>query len=362
MAEKKGAVMSQLSHADYAAVLEAVREIHAHGNLQTFPYRIMRVLAKLVAADSMAYEELNPALNQMIGFCIPDEARPMKLLKMFQEVYLPTHPTFQGYVRQKVIEPRSLADYLPRSQFVNSGLYKDYYKPAGVEDQLAVYLPAPDPILIAVAFNRTRWRFSEREKAMLDLVKPHLMQAYWNSKIVTDLANSKVAAGSMKAGNLGLLSVGEKCEIRWCTTFASIALAECFPDWKRNPAKLPEKLAAFVRAHRAALAGNPDELAHTLRVPGADGRNVAMQFIRGPATAEYLIAIKREYSEPAEVTVNLSPRQAQVLDRLLAGQSVKQIASALSLRLLTVQTYVRDLYRRMGVSGRGELMAKFVRR
>ena len=58
---------------------------------------------------------------------------------------------------------------------------------------------------------------------------------------------------------------------------------------------------------------------------------------------------------------DLTERERQTLDRLLAGCSEKEAADALGLSPNTVHVYVRALYRRYGVSSRGELMARLLR-
>ena len=64
---------------------------------------------------------------------------------------------------------------------------------------------------------------------------------------------------------------------------------------------------------------------------------------------------------PAAEHVNdLSSRQRQVLLRLLAGDGVKQIAHGLKLSAHTVNDHMKQIYRRFGVSGRSELVAKFL--
>lgn len=59
--------------------------------------------------------------------------------------------------------------------------------------------------------------------------------------------------------------------------------------------------------------------------------------------------------------VHLSPRMRQILERLLAGDSEKQIASKLNVSVHTVHTYVKRLHKALNVSSRGELLAKFVK-
>ena len=58
--------------------------------------------------------------------------------------------------------------------------------------------------------------------------------------------------------------------------------------------------------------------------------------------------------------VSLSPRVRQTLERLLAGDSEKEIAFRLGVSPHTVHVYVKTLYRRFDVCSRGELLARFV--
>jgi DNA-binding CsgD family transcriptional regulator len=58
----------------------------------------------------------------------------------------------------------------------------------------------------------------------------------------------------------------------------------------------------------------------------------------------------------------LSPRLRQTLECLLEGDSEKQVAARLGLSRHTVHQYVTDLYRRLGVSSRAELLALCLRR
>lgn len=68
--------------------------------------------------------------------------------------------------------------------------------------------------------------------------------------------------------------------------------------------------------------------------------------------------IGRQLASPSEPSFStLSPRLRQTLERLLAGDSEKQIAHRLGLSRPTVHEYVTALYRRFGVHSRGELLA-----
>lgn len=73
--------------------------------------------------------------------------------------------------------------------------------------------------------------------------------------------------------------------------------------------------------------------------------------------------VDREIFQPVHAAeADLTPRQIEVLRLLLAGESKKQIARALSRSEHTIHTYIRQIYQTLGASSRGELMARFVDR
>jgi DNA-binding CsgD family transcriptional regulator len=66
--------------------------------------------------------------------------------------------------------------------------------------------------------------------------------------------------------------------------------------------------------------------------------------------------------ERALMDAALTPRQIDVLQRLLTGDSKKQIARQLTLSQHTVHAHIRQIYKTLDVASRGELMSRFVDR
>ena len=58
---------------------------------------------------------------------------------------------------------------------------------------------------------------------------------------------------------------------------------------------------------------------------------------------------------------HLTPRMKQILSCLLNGDGEKQIAARLGISPHTVHTHVKQLHKTLGVTSRGELLARFVR-
>lgn len=103
-----------------------------------------------------------------------------------------------------------------------------------------------------------------------------------------------------------------------------------------------QKLGGLLRAGRTAPAASDAQRVDASR------REVAA----------FCKLIGRRFGKGSEP--KLSPRARQTLERLLAGDSEKQIAAKLQLSQNTVHVYVKSVYRSFGVSSRGELLARFV--
>ena len=131
---------------------------------------------------------------------------------------------------------------------------------------------------------------------------------------------------------------------------------------KRNSTRLGD-VAAMVHASRSAGSNSkPDDPSSAQ--PGdapEDAITRKRQLVAGLCRllGEQRVAGKPSRSRPA---APLAPRQRQTLELLLDGKSEKEIAHHLSISRHTVHVYVKMLYKRFGVSSRGELLARWVQR
>jgi DNA-binding CsgD family transcriptional regulator len=72
-----------------------------------------------------------------------------------------------------------ISDFYSARQWHASGMYTDYLGPAGIEHELMMCLPAgPGRSLRLLFFRGPGPDFSERDRALLALLRPHLQQAY----------------------------------------------------------------------------------------------------------------------------------------------------------------------------------------
>jgi DNA-binding CsgD family transcriptional regulator len=82
-----------------------------------------------------------------------------------------------------------ISDFYSARQWHSTGMYQDCFRPAGLEHEIMVCLPA-DPgwtrgrgrTLRLVFFRGPGREFSERDRALLSLLRPHLHQAYLDAE------------------------------------------------------------------------------------------------------------------------------------------------------------------------------------
>ena len=71
-----------------------------------------------------------------------------------------------------------ISDSVPIERFRRSALYNDYYRRIRIDQAMALPVYVRDGLLVSFVLNRTRRDFSDRERALLDLLRPHIARVY----------------------------------------------------------------------------------------------------------------------------------------------------------------------------------------
>jgi len=82
-----------------------------------------------------------------------------------------------------------IADFYSARQWHSTGMYTDFYRPQGIEHELQLCLPerpprttGPGRTVRMYFFRGPGPDFSERDRALLTLLRPHLHQAYLDAE------------------------------------------------------------------------------------------------------------------------------------------------------------------------------------
>ncbi len=88
------------------------------------------------------------------------------------------HPLVRYHAYQGGRSTQRISDSLSREQFRRSALYNDYYRRIRIDHAMALPIYVRDGVLVSFVLNRTRRDFTDRERILLDVLRPHLAQVY----------------------------------------------------------------------------------------------------------------------------------------------------------------------------------------
>jgi DNA-binding CsgD family transcriptional regulator len=141
-----------------------------------FPGRVINLVSSLVPADSCSYNHMAGQTAMAWRIEPADAVTFPDADQLFQQL-VPEHPLLRHFLATGDMAARRISDVASDRQFRALALYRDFYRPHGVDHQLVVSVPAPDGGMISVALNRQRRDFSDPQRELIDLLRPHLRQA-----------------------------------------------------------------------------------------------------------------------------------------------------------------------------------------
>src|ERR1700682_1235082 len=94
------------------------------------------------------------------------------------DLHFSRHPLvrYHGYDAGEHVQ--RISDSVPFERFRRTALYNDYYRRIRIDHAMALPLYVRDGMLVSFVLNRARHNFSDRERALLDLVRPNLARLY----------------------------------------------------------------------------------------------------------------------------------------------------------------------------------------
>ena len=346
-------MLAALRSGDLQGALALVAEAAEAASLQDFRACILARLPGLVPSDITSYNEIEPdgafvlAMEPMDAWT-PERERDF--LRLAHE-----HPLIAHFRATGDTRPTKISDVLSRRAFRRTELYRAVYGPMGVEYQMAVTLPAAAGAVVGIALNRDRPDFDERDRALLDVLRPHLGQLRDAAAArERDRAAAALLERAAEADGRAVIALRPDGAVE----FASEGAWELLGAGVAGvvPGRLPLPLAAWaVRRRRRPGADGP------LVLDGPAGRLVA-RWIPAAGHGEpdaVILSLERPPPRPEElVGLGLSSRQAEVLALVARGDTNGQVAAALGLSPRTVQKHLEHIFDRLGVRTRAAVTAR----
>jgi Bacterial regulatory proteins, luxR family len=232
--------MSRLSPQDVDRVSTALMALYGCLELRELPRAILALLTELVSADCASYNEFDRSRpKQVVAFTQPMMPEIMARVSAF-EAHIAEHPHISHYRKTGDGRPYRTTDLLTQRQFQRLGIYKKFFEPVGIRFQIGGFFSGTPGLEIGLALNRSKSDFLERDRDILALVYPHLVQAYQNAAAFSQTQRkTQVLSEALEATNQALIVLTAAGRVAWLTPHAVQLLERYFPGAMRDPNHLP---------------------------------------------------------------------------------------------------------------------------
>jgi len=341
------------------ALHQRVRALYACHDVERLPQLIIEQARGLVGACHTSFNLVSPA-ERSAELWMDRGDDPAHLRALFTR-YLREHPAIERYLGSGDPSTRKISDFVSARQFHRTGIYQHLYRPLGIEDQMGFCLAPPGPQMQALALGRERRSFTETDRALLELIRPHVAQA-WRNACAFERLQRQLEAADEALGELGGVRVvlDRALRPRVFPEAARRLLAEHVAG--RATGWLPERVARWLSAcARADPGGGPAcRRPLILRRPGSQ---LVIRAFADDASGEITLLLERRLLPGGEAQkrfrgLGLTARELEVLAALEQGGRNADIAAALGISPQTVRTHLEHIYDKLGVHSRTAALAR----
>ncbi|MGA2307147.1 MAG: helix-turn-helix transcriptional regulator [Acidimicrobiales bacterium] len=334
-----------LAQRDMEALLATIAALGDVRPVAALRQDTVELLPPLVATNLVAWNEVDLANGHIEAVTQPDTYSESSAQSFI--THMGDHPVIAYQQATRDGRPKAISDFLDAATFHATGIYQHFYRHLGAEDQISFVVPEIE-LLIGIAMNRDRRGFSERDRTVLNLLRPHLTQAYRNacvfSRMEATITNVQALA---EHSNESIVLLDHHRNIELLSSRAAVLLLAWFNDW--NGAQLPAALGDWlVESQRRPGPPWPFVLEHDQR------RLLVRRLTVGSGEALVLSEPSRERTVDLIVSLGLTNREAQVMALITRGASTADIATRLGIRPPTVYKHVERSLKKLGASSRVE--------
>ncbi len=333
-----------LSANDMRKVLDFVGEAHGAGDLEEFRKFLPSGLSELVRTDYASYNEVGSDGSVYVAISVPEVSN--ELLPEWVR-YAHQNPLMKRVAQTRDGRAYRFSDVAKREELDRLELFQGFYRALGIRHQIAFTLPSPPELTFGLALSRGGRDYSDRDRDLLNLTRPHLIQAYRN-------VQARERAGQLiEALRRGLDASHEAIAIveAGAISFASQSARERLRalGWQ-DGTPAPELLLS---------PGPTGRLWDPLLMADADG-NLVIRRLPSGARDSFVVVFERpraELDEAALRGMGLSARESQVLQLLARGHATKSIAARMEISPRTVHKHTERIHAKLGTHDRAQAIA-----
>jgi DNA-binding CsgD family transcriptional regulator len=358
--------MENLTFNDTQSLLQGIQKLYTFCDLETFAVNALTIVDQLVPSHVPTFHTTEIRTRQISHTFLPDFPGFTPEMEKVFDRHFGEHPIVQ-HMPQTLNGAHQLSDFVNQKELhCLEGLYQQFLRPLDQAEQMTFFLPNTSSgswqeltqigaTVVGFSLNRPQ-RFTERDRLILNLLRPHLTQARHNAQQYYQLQQNLTQL-HQAINHLGLVVLNSEGRVQEVTPQAVAWLETYFPK-PTSIAQLPDNLWAWVKHQisSATLESNISKAQLPLRIEQA-GRQLVIRLV--VEQERYLLLLEEQTLSLAKSLglLGLSQRETEVLAWIIQGKDNKAIAAEMSIHIGTIRKHLEHIYHKLGVRSRTEAIA-----
>lgn len=353
--------MEFLSLNDLKKLNQGIEKIYTLDHPEAFGLESLKIVSRLVQSDVPVFHITNTRSFEVIDTFLPGCANfiPPQIAKR-KTKYLHEHPILKN-IAQTIHGAYKISDFASTKELhYLEGIYQQFLRVLNMEEQMTLFFPPSksEPIMAGFAFNRSQRGFTERDRFVLNVLRPHLIQSYekakYYQKLRQDYHDSQQILndfGAIIINATGYIqSIGPKAT-HWLETYCPkptlmFHLPDCLRSWVKQQIK---------------QLTQPSELANpsmTMRIQRGN-QELKIQLVIKEIGEQYVLLLSEKSLslETRLQILGLSAQETKVLATVIQTPKIEAIATQLHISPSTVRKHLENIRKNLGVNSIPEAIA-----
>ena len=338
--------MEPLSEPDYLELLDCIGQLHAFRELAELRNWLLDfALPRLVPSDWISYNEVDLVTPENTLAILKPETDHIfeQLFPRFREV-IHEHPLITRQMQATTFPVHKISDFIAQDDYHKLSLYQDVYRHMRVEYQMAATIKLEPERVTAFALSREKADYTERDRAVLEALRPHLVVAFNN------LALSQRSEAKLNYANLALEELS-------AATIIVSAPGQILYHTSDGLEWIGVKNREFLPKNILAWLSQPPTRGSS---PGLDlvtqAGNIHIRAVPTVSRERFLLVVTQKQTSPADGTkqnqFGLSQREREVASWICQGKTNAEIAIILGISPRTIHKHVEHIFEKSGAESR----------
>ena len=353
--------VKHLNSSDLEQIVEWIGVFNSCHDPERLREQIAQGVMTLIGGEYASFEHFAPTVPRAWAVGANGYAYEDWVLLEFSK-YASEHPAVRQYQETGDMSAIKISDFVGVRTWHKTNLYQRIHRILGIEDQMGISLGPPTEEFYSVVLSRGRRNFTERERSIMNCLRPHIASAHNNAMAMDRLlhAHKKNQEAQEWLSQTAILLDGDG-RIDHFPTKARQWLFDLFNVRVKNN-QLPDELLSWVKQNiNLSNPGNTHDTEPVLPViKEAEGRRLILRFRTDLSNKKFAIVMEMQTVPDKEMAkqLGLTLRQLEVLVEVEKGKSNEDIASALFISPQTVRTHLQNIFEILGVTNRTAAVAR----